>query len=166
MKLDLLLNRRVIFKLHGINPLDSTILRQDETGYWIRGGTLAPQLDQSNARSRTTTCVTSSSPASNGCERPATARHNIDNRQFNSDPNSRHDFADIVSTTRCTPLPIPRAAASSELLSNAARLPRALPQWQKHAGLCAGDIEERVRLTQPTISHHMAILTESVCRRE
>jgi DNA-binding transcriptional ArsR family regulator len=25
--------------------------------------------------------------------------------------------------------------------------------------LCAGDIEERVRLTQPTISHHMAILT-------
>lgn len=24
--------------------------------------------------------------------------------------------------------------------------------------LCAGDIEERVRLSQPTISHHMAIL--------
>ena len=29
----------------------------------------------------------------------------------------------------------------------------------KH-GLCAGDIEERVRLSQPTISHHMAILTK------
>jgi|SRR5580698_3811758 DNA-binding transcriptional ArsR family regulator len=28
-------------------------------------------------------------------------------------------------------------------------------------GLCAGDIEERVRLTQPTISHHMAILTKA-----
>jgi DNA-binding transcriptional ArsR family regulator len=28
-------------------------------------------------------------------------------------------------------------------------------------GLCAGDIEERVRLSQPTISHHMAILTKS-----
>ncbi|MGC1452457.1 MAG: metalloregulator ArsR/SmtB family transcription factor [Candidatus Sulfotelmatobacter sp.] len=27
--------------------------------------------------------------------------------------------------------------------------------------LCAGDIEERVRLSQPTISHHMAILTEA-----
>jgi DNA-binding transcriptional ArsR family regulator len=27
--------------------------------------------------------------------------------------------------------------------------------------LCAGDIEERVRLTQPTISHHMAILTKA-----
>jgi len=27
--------------------------------------------------------------------------------------------------------------------------------------LCAGDIEERVRLSQPTISHHMAILTKS-----
>ena len=27
--------------------------------------------------------------------------------------------------------------------------------------LCAGDIEERVQLTQPTISHHMAILTRA-----
>lgn len=48
MKLDPLLNRRVIIKLHGMDPLDSTILEQDETGYWIRGGTLAPHLDQSN----------------------------------------------------------------------------------------------------------------------
>jgi len=29
------------------------------------------------------------------------------------------------------------------------------------ACLCAGDIEERVHLSQPTISHHMAILTEA-----
>jgi hypothetical protein len=43
-----LLNRRVVFKLHGLDPLDATILKQDATGYWIRGGTLAPQLDQSN----------------------------------------------------------------------------------------------------------------------
>lgn len=28
----------------------------------------------------------------------------------------------------------------------------------KDVGLCACDIEERVRLTQPTISHHMSIL--------
>src|ERR1700727_96199 len=28
-------------------------------------------------------------------------------------------------------------------------------------GLCAGDIEERVRLSQSTISHHMAILTKA-----
>jgi hypothetical protein len=48
MKRDRLLNCRVIFKLHGMDPLDSTILKQDETGYWIRGGTLAPQLGQSN----------------------------------------------------------------------------------------------------------------------
>jgi len=27
--------------------------------------------------------------------------------------------------------------------------------------LCAGDIEERMRLSQPTISHHMAILTKA-----
>jgi DNA-binding transcriptional ArsR family regulator len=31
----------------------------------------------------------------------------------------------------------------------------------KNAGLCAGDVEERVRLSQPTISHHMAILTKA-----
>jgi hypothetical protein len=48
MKLDPLLNRRVVFKLHGMDPLDSTILKQDATGYWIRGGTLPPQLEQSN----------------------------------------------------------------------------------------------------------------------
>jgi ArsR family transcriptional regulator len=29
------------------------------------------------------------------------------------------------------------------------------------SGLCAGDIEERVKLSQPTISHHMAILTKA-----
>jgi DNA-binding transcriptional ArsR family regulator len=28
-------------------------------------------------------------------------------------------------------------------------------------GLCGGDIEERVHLSQPTISHHMAILTKA-----
>ena len=28
----------------------------------------------------------------------------------------------------------------------------------KETGLCAGDIEQRVRLAQPTISHHMRIL--------
>lgn len=33
----------------------------------------------------------------------------------------------------------------------------------KKAGpcLCGGDIEERIRLSQPTISHHMAILTKA-----
>jgi DNA-binding transcriptional ArsR family regulator len=35
------------------------------------------------------------------------------------------------------------------------------PAIGKHTGLCAGDIEERVRLSQPTISHHMAILTKA-----
>jgi len=31
----------------------------------------------------------------------------------------------------------------------------------KETGLCAGDIEARVDLSQPTISHHMAILTNA-----
>lgn len=48
MKQVSLLNRRVIFKLHGMDPLDSTILKQDLSGYWIRGGSLAPQLDESS----------------------------------------------------------------------------------------------------------------------
>jgi DNA-binding transcriptional ArsR family regulator len=31
----------------------------------------------------------------------------------------------------------------------------------KNSGLCAGDIEQRIALSQPTISHHMAILTKA-----
>jgi DNA-binding transcriptional ArsR family regulator len=31
----------------------------------------------------------------------------------------------------------------------------------KYTGLCAGDIEERMNLSQPTISHHMAILNKA-----
>ena len=31
----------------------------------------------------------------------------------------------------------------------------------KDTGLCASDIEERVHLSQPTISHHMAILQKA-----
>jgi DNA-binding transcriptional ArsR family regulator len=39
--------------------------------------------------------------------------------------------------------------------------PSGPPTGVKPNGLCAGDIEERVRLSQPTISHHMAILTKA-----
>ena len=31
----------------------------------------------------------------------------------------------------------------------------------KDVGLCASDIERRIHLSQPTISHHMAILTKA-----
>jgi len=31
----------------------------------------------------------------------------------------------------------------------------------KDVGLCASDIEERVHLSQPTVSHHMAILKKA-----
>jgi len=34
-------------------------------------------------------------------------------------------------------------------------------QNKKSPCLCAGDIEERIRLSQPTISHHMTILTKA-----
>ena len=32
---------------------------------------------------------------------------------------------------------------------------------EKDVGLCASDIEARIGLTQPTISHHMAVLREA-----
>ncbi len=48
MKFQAPLNRRVIFKLHGLDPLDSTILKKDTTGYWIRGGTLSPRLEHAH----------------------------------------------------------------------------------------------------------------------
>jgi len=47
------------------------------------------------------------------------------------------------------------------------RILQALREGEAAAGkraehcLCAGDIEERVHLSQPTISHHMAILTKA-----
>src|SRR4029077_8033326 len=31
----------------------------------------------------------------------------------------------------------------------------------KEVGLCASDIEQRIHLSQPTISHHMAVLTKT-----
>jgi ArsR family transcriptional regulator, arsenate/arsenite/antimonite-responsive transcriptional repressor len=31
----------------------------------------------------------------------------------------------------------------------------------KKTGLCAGDIEERVKLSQPTVSHHMRVLEKA-----
>lgn len=31
----------------------------------------------------------------------------------------------------------------------------------KEVGLCASDIEQRIQLKQPTISHHMAVLTKA-----
>jgi ArsR family transcriptional regulator len=31
----------------------------------------------------------------------------------------------------------------------------------KQTGLCAGDIEQRVKLAQPTVSHHMRILEKA-----
>jgi hypothetical protein len=48
MKRTSLVNRRVVFKLRGLEPLDATVLRQDDAGYWIRGGALIAQMDQSN----------------------------------------------------------------------------------------------------------------------
>ena len=47
IKLDPLINRRVIFKLYDQEPMEATVLSFDDTGYWIRGGTLAHFLSGS-----------------------------------------------------------------------------------------------------------------------
>ena len=48
MNLDPLINRRVIFKSRGHDAtMDAMILRYDENGYWIKGGTLAEFLSDS-----------------------------------------------------------------------------------------------------------------------
>lgn len=45
IRLDPLVNQRVIFKLHGQHdPMESTILGFDDTGYWIKGGPLVDYL--------------------------------------------------------------------------------------------------------------------------
>jgi hypothetical protein len=67
MKRERLLNRRVVFKLHGMDPLDATILKQDETGYWIRGGRWPVNSINPIVRCRKAMCATSSSAASSGC---------------------------------------------------------------------------------------------------
>ena len=58
------------------------------------------------------------------------------------------------------------APASSPAVRRASRPPHSLASnsqtpLRKSLCLCAGDIQERMRLTQPTISHHMAILTKA-----
>jgi len=52
-----LVNRRVIFKLHGMGPLDATVLKQD----WPANST------NPIVRCRTAMCATLNSAASNGC---------------------------------------------------------------------------------------------------
>ena len=48
-----------------------------------------------------------------------------------------------------------------EVLKQRGSHPNAKEAQGKCTGLCGGDIEERVKLSQPTISHHMAILTKA-----
>ena len=49
IKLDPLVNQRVIFKLRSeTSTMDATILGYDDAGYWIKGGTLAEHLKRIN----------------------------------------------------------------------------------------------------------------------
>ena len=48
-----------------------------------------------------------------------------------------------------------------QILKEGAKAAKATGKTGTGTCLCAGDIEERVQLSQPTISHHMAILTKA-----
>jgi hypothetical protein len=49
IKLDPLVNQRVIFKLRTeSSTMDATILGFDDTGYWVKGGTLAEHLKKAD----------------------------------------------------------------------------------------------------------------------
>ena len=59
----------------------------------------------------------------------------------------------------CRPDAAPHSAGSERRRSGGKTTGR---KCRRHGPcLCAGDIEERVQLSQPTISHHMAILTKA-----
>ena len=64
-----------------------------------------------------------------------------------------------LSTARCTPLPIPRAAAFCGRSNNAEQLP-ATPAGKNPVSAPATS-KNACSLSQPTISHHMAILTKA-----
>jgi DNA-binding transcriptional ArsR family regulator len=88
----------------------------------------------------------------------SSSRSNIDNRRFNhysytmNAPSSPLDNAlhAIADPTRRRIL---QALKQRDKSSG--------PSSGEKNGLCAGDIEACVRLTQPTISHHMSILTKA-----
>jgi hypothetical protein len=68
IKLDPLVNRRVIFKLRcEASTMDATILGYDDAGYWIKGGTLAEHLKGLMSRIRKAIFVTSKLHGSSGC---------------------------------------------------------------------------------------------------
>ncbi|MBZ5680940.1 MAG: metalloregulator ArsR/SmtB family transcription factor [Acidobacteriia bacterium] len=74
-----------------------------------------------------------------------------------SDPTRRRILRALKQAAASAPSPgdrqAPRAPRSPE------RNSQGLPG--KNPCLCAGDIQERMHLSQPTISHHMAILTKA-----
>ncbi len=55
----------------------------------------------------------------------------------------------------------PRRRILQVLKQGAAEAKGAAPRNAPGPCLCGGEIEERIHLSQPTISHHMAILTKA-----
>jgi|SRR5579863_2297719 len=71
-----------------------------------------------------------------------------------ADPTRRRILQTLKERGACT-------GAKSSSHKASARTVAAHDLPTKHVSLCAGDIESCVRLSQPTISHHMAILTKA-----
>ena len=77
----------------------------------------------------------------------------------NHDPSLDRTLHAISDATRRHILEVLKQRGPRPVVSM--RIPHTKDAQGKCAGLCAGDIEERVKLSQPTISHHMAILTKA-----
>jgi len=70
-----------------------------------------------------------------------------------ADPTRRHILQTLKERGACTGMKSSGRKGSSGKTSGQA--------GPKGVSLCAGDIETCIRLSQPTISHHMAILTKA-----
>jgi DNA-binding transcriptional ArsR family regulator len=77
----------------------------------------------------------------------------------NHDPSLDRTLHAISDATRRRILEVLKQRSARPVVSM--RSPHTKDSQARCAGLCAGDIEERVKLSQPTISHHMAILTNA-----
>lgn len=82
---------------------------------------------------------------------------------MNADPNLDRGLQAVADPTRRRILqalkePTPSSAVHAAHFSTGKR---AKGSVRAAACLCAGDIQERMQLSQPTISHHMAILAKA-----
>ena len=83
------------------------------------------------------------------------------NTHVSSLDHALHAIADATRRRILEVLKEDRSRSGASLRSRSSSYATGKDAQGRCVGLCAGDIEERVKLSQPTISHHMAILTKA-----